>query len=88
MTSPAADARNDEHRHLTLMDEMSLADEKSAQTPESDPDTLEVRDDSRAILHSTMNDLRRPLAIAAAVVGTAILLAVGLGALTRKRGAG
>jgi hypothetical protein len=65
------------------MDEMSLADEKSAQTRESDPDTLEVRDDSSAILQGTMNDLRRPLLIAAAVVAMAALVAVGLGVLMR-----
>jgi hypothetical protein len=65
------------------MDEMSLADETSAQTRESDPDTLEVRDDSSAILQGTMNDLRRPLLIAAAVVAMAALVAVGLGVLMR-----
>jgi hypothetical protein len=65
------------------MDEMSLAEEESAQTPESSPDTLDVGDDSIAILQGTMNDLRRPLLIAGAVAGTAALLAVGLGVLFR-----
>ena len=71
------------HHHLTQRDEMSLADEKSAQTRESDPDTLEVRDDSRAIVEGTMNDLRRPMLIVAAAVGTVVVLAVLIGALTR-----
>lgn len=88
MTGPATDARSDGPRHLTLMDERSLADEESAQTAESVPDTLEVRDDSRAILTGTMNSLRRPLAIAAVVGVIGVLVAVGIGALTRTRAAG
>jgi hypothetical protein len=81
MTSPATEAGS--HRHLTEWDETSLADEQSAQTPESDPDTLEVRDDSMVILEGAMSSLRRPLLIAVAVAGTAVLLAVMLGALVR-----
>jgi hypothetical protein len=81
MTSPATEAGS--HRHLTEWDEMSLADERSAQNPESDPDTLEVRDDSMVILEGAMSDLRRPLLIAGALAGTAVLLTVILGALLR-----
>lgn len=84
MTRSATETGDGHHRHLTQMDEMSLADEQSAQTRESDPDTLEVRDDSSAILQGTMNDLRRPLLIAIAVVGVVALVAVGLGVLMRK----
>lgn len=83
MTSPATETGNGRYRYLSQMDEMSLADAKAAETPESDPDTLEVRDGSMAILQGTMNDLRRPLVIAGTVRGTAVLLAVGLGALIR-----
>lgn len=83
MTDGTTATQDSHHRYLTQMDEMSLADEKSAQTRESDPDTLEVRDDSSAILQGTMNDLRRPLLIAAAVVGMAALVAVALGVLKR-----
>ena len=83
MTTPTAETDDGRHRYLSQMDEMSLADEQAAETPESGPDTLEVRDDSMAILQGTMNDLRRPLLIAAAVAGMAALLAVGLGALMR-----
>jgi hypothetical protein len=81
MTSPATEAGS--HRHLTEWDEMSLTDEQSAQTPESEPDTLEVRDDSMVILEGAMSSLRRPLLIAGALVGTAVLLAVIIGALVR-----
>lgn len=84
MTSAATEAGSSQHPYLTQKDEMSLADERSAQTRESDPDTLEVRDDSNAILQGTMNDLRRPLLIAVVVVGTIALLAVGIGALMRR----
>lgn len=83
MTSPTAETGDGRHRYLSQMDEMSLADEKAAETPESDPDTLEVRDDSLAIIQGPMNDLRRPLLIAGTVVGMAVLLAVALGALLR-----
>ena len=84
MTSAATEAASSQHPHLTQKDEMSLADERSAQTRESDPDTLEVRDDSNAILQGTRNDLRRPLLIAVVGVGAVALLAVGLGALMRR----
>jgi hypothetical protein len=62
---------------------MSLAHEQSAQTPESVPDTLDVRDDTMVILGAALGDLRRPLLIAGAVAGTAVLLTVILGALVR-----
>lgn len=84
MTSPSTETGNGHHRYLTQMDEMSLADEKSAQTPDSGPDTLEERDDSMAILQGTVSDLRRPLLTAGALAGAALLLAAGLGALIRK----
>lgn len=81
--TPTTETARGRDRYLTQMDEMSLADEQSAQTPESDPDTLEVRDDSVAILQATTSDLRRPMLIAGAVAGLAVLLAVGLWALSR-----
>jgi hypothetical protein len=84
MTNATTDTGSSQHPHLTQKDEMSLADEQSAQTRDSDPDTLEVRDDSNVILQGTMNDLRRPLLIAVVVVGTVALLAVSLGALMRR----
>jgi hypothetical protein len=83
MTIPATDTNDGRLRYLTQVDEMSLADEQSAQTGDSDPDTLEVRGDSRAILEGTMNDVRRPLVIAVVVAGTVVLVAVVLGALIR-----
>lgn len=83
MTTPVTALDDGHHRYLTQKDEMSLADEQSSQTSESDPDTLDVSDDSSAILQGTLQDLRRPLLIAAAVVGTVALVAVALGVLTR-----
>jgi hypothetical protein len=80
MTSPTRASR---HRPLTLRDEMSLADERSTQAPEAEPDTLEVGDDSMVILQGAMGDLRRPLLIAGAVAGTTVGLAMGLAALIR-----
>ena len=83
MTSSTAESEPRRRVHLTLLDEMSLADEESARTHQSDPDTLEVRDDIIAIVHSTMLRLRRPLMAAAAVVGTTLLVAVGRAVLMR-----
>jgi hypothetical protein len=71
---------------LTQSDEMSLADERAAQTPASQPDTLEVRDDSLAILQGTMGGVRRPVVIAVAVVGAAALVAAAIGILLRGAG--
>lgn len=84
MKSDTKETETSQHPHLTKKDEMSLADERSAQTRDSDPDTLEVRDDSSAILQGTMNDLRRPLVIGIVVVGTIALLAMGLRAFMRR----
>ena len=85
MTNPAAVIDDGHHRYLTHRDEMSLADEQSAQTRDSEPDTLEVSDDSTAILQGTLQDLRRPLLIVTSVVATAALVAWALGMLTRAR---
>lgn len=74
------------HRFTTQLDEMSLADEQAAQTPSSEPDTLEVRDDSRAIFQGVMNDLRRPLAMALVAAGVAAVVAVGIAIVTGAAG--
>lgn len=84
MKSSATATDSSQHPYLTQKDEMSLADEKSAQTRESNPDTLEVRDDSNVILQGTMNDLRRPLMVAIVVVATVALVAVGINAFMRR----
>ena len=88
MTAADTETGNGHHRYLTQMDEMSLADEKSAQTRDSEPDTLDVSDDSRAILQGTMNDLRRPMLLVAATVGMAVVLGVVLGSLARRGSVG
>jgi hypothetical protein len=75
-------------KHLTESDELSLAAAQEALAAESRPDTLEVRDDSLAILHIAVSELRGPLVVAAAVLGTFTLLAVGAEGLVRAlRGA-
>jgi hypothetical protein len=74
------------HRHATQMDEMSLADEQSAQTPDSEPDTLEVRDDSRAIFQGVLSDLRRPILMVMAAAGVATLVALGIAVITGAAG--
>lgn len=83
MTKQAATNGDESHRYLSQMDDMSLADESAAQTLESDPDTLEVREDSMAILQDTMNEVRGPLLLVVALVGTAALVAVGVMMLRR-----
>lgn len=83
MTKQVATNGDEGHRYLSQMDDMSLADESAAQTPESDPDTLEVREDSMAILQDTMNEVRGPLLLVVALVGTAALVAVGVMMLRR-----
>jgi hypothetical protein len=90
VTAATTASQDSHHRYLTQADDMSLADERSAQTPESEPDTLEVRDDSNAILQATMNDLRRPMLVTVLAVGAVAIVAAGLGALMRaaKRDAG
>ena len=68
-------------------DEMSLADSLWSQGPDSEPDTLEVRNDSIAVMQNSMEGFRRPVVIAVAVVGAALALLVGAG-LLRKLGQG
>jgi hypothetical protein len=81
MTNPNTGSGSSRHRYLTERDEMSLTEEKAAQTRESDPDTLEVGDDSMAILQGTMNDMRRPLLMIVVVAVTAVLGAAALAVL-------
>jgi hypothetical protein len=68
-------------------DEVSLADSLSAQGPDSVPDTLEVRNDSIAVMQNSMASFRRPVVIAVGVVGAAVVLLVAAGVL-RKLGQG
>jgi hypothetical protein len=64
-------------------DEMSLADSLWSQGPDSAPDTLEVRNDSIAVMQGSMENFRRPVIIAVAVVGSALAILVGAGLLRR-----
>jgi hypothetical protein len=64
-------------------DEASLADSLWSQGPDSVPDTLEVRNDSVAVLQNSMNSFRRPVVIAVSVVGAALAILVGAGLLRR-----
>jgi hypothetical protein len=84
MTDTATTPSHGTSHFVTQQDEMSLADEQSAQTRESDPDTLEVRDDSLAIMQGTLGDLRGAALVAVAVAGVGILLAVAIGAIAGR----
>jgi hypothetical protein len=64
-------------------DEMSLTDSLWSQGPDSEPDTLEVRNDSMAVMQNSMVNFRKPVVIAVAVVGAAVALLVGAGFLRR-----
>ncbi len=64
-------------------DEMSLADSLWSQGADAAPDTLEVRNDSLAVMQNSMANFRRPVVIAVAVVGAAVALLVGAGFLRR-----
>jgi hypothetical protein len=68
-------------------DEVSLADSLWSQEPDSVPDTLEVRNDSIAVMQNSMASFRRPVVIAVGVVGAAVALLVAAGFL-RKLGQG
>jgi hypothetical protein len=64
-------------------DEASLADSLWSQGPDSVPDTLEVRNDSIAVMQNSMANFRRPVVIAVAAVGAAVALLVAAGFLRR-----
>jgi hypothetical protein len=68
---------------LSDADEASLADSRGAQGPDAVPDTLEVRNDSIAVMQNSMANFRRPVVIAVTVVGAALALLVGAGFLRR-----
>ncbi len=69
---------------LTEADEMSLAESQARQAPDSEPDTLEVRDDSLAILQGEVAAWRRPVLITLAVVAVGLVAFLGGGLLTRR----
>ena len=77
----AADATSS--AFLSGADEESLADSLWSQGPGSQPDTLEVRNDSIAVMQNSMAGVRRPVVIAVAVVGAAVALLVAAGFLRR-----
>ena len=68
-------------------DDMSLADSLWAQGPDSVPDTLEVRNDSLAVMQNSMVGFRRPVIVAVTAVGAALALLVAAGFM-RKLGRG
>lgn len=69
---------------LTEADEMSLAESKARQAPDSEPDTLEVHDDSLAILQGEVGAWRRPVLIALGVAAAGLIAFIGGGLLTRR----
>lgn len=73
------------HQFVSQRDEMSLTDERAAQTDTSVPDTLEVREDSLAIVQDTVGNLRKPVLITIAIIGAGVVLAATVSALLRRR---
>ena len=78
-------SNGDTQQHfLTKHDERSLAEEVAMPIKGARPDTLEVHEDSMAIVQGTLSEMRGPAMIAGAVIGVSILLLFGLGLLSRK----
>lgn len=87
MVSNGSAGESGQSSFLTERDEMSLADEQLAVGPESVADTLEVRDDSLAVLQNDLAGLRGParVAIIAVGIGLAVVIVGGLlGRVARK----
>jgi hypothetical protein len=84
MTSPTQFADAPRTRNLALLDEMGLTDEPSMDLGESAPAPLQVQDDSIAIYHGAMSELRQLLLISAAA-GTYGALTGGLRTLAPPR---
>lgn len=70
-------------RFLNESDDLSLAGERARQTSDSQPDTLEVRQDSVAILDGTLQRLRRPLIVGLAAAGVTVVIAAVIRMLLR-----
>ena len=81
---PAAPTSEGSGHFATHLDEMSLADERAAQSLWSEPDTLEVRGDEMSILQGTVGGLRRPALAVLAAAGAAAVLAVVVAAIVGK----
>jgi hypothetical protein len=71
---------------LTEADEMSLAQSRASQTVDSEPDTLEVRDDSLTLLQEQIEPWRRPARVLLGVVAVGLVVLIGAGVLTRRGG--
>jgi hypothetical protein len=69
---------------LTKHDEQSLAEEVATPIKGARPDTLEVHEDSMAIVQGTLSEMRKPALVAGVVLGAAILVVLSLGVITRK----
>ena len=73
-------SNGDTQRHfLTKHDELSLAEEVATPIKGARSDTLEVHEDSMAIVQGTLSEMRKPALVAGAVVGAAVLLVLGIG---------
>lgn len=83
MTEPSGTPVAAPSAFASAADERSLADSIWSQGPESVPDTLEVRNDSIAVMHNSIAGLRRPALAAVAVAGIVVALIVGAGFMRR-----
>lgn len=77
MASTSGPAGDGHAAFLTADDEMSLADAVAAQTPDSVPDTLEVRSDAMSVMQDSTDSLRAPVRMIATAVGIVLLVIVG-----------
>ena len=69
---------------LTKHDEQSLAEEVATPIKGARPDTLEVHEDSMAIVQGTLSEMRKPALVAGVVLGASVLLLFGIGYLSRR----
>jgi hypothetical protein len=81
------DARDTATQHferpLTDADEIGLAESRSRQSEDSQPDTLEVRGDAWPLLEEELATLRRPALLVAGAVTVGLLIVVVGGLLSR-----
>ena len=77
---------NTQQHFLTKHDEQSLAEEVATPNKGVRPDTLEVHEDSMAIVQGTLSEMRKPALVVGVVVGATVLLVLGIGMLIRRLG--
>ena len=75
---------NTQQHFLTKHDEQSLAEEVATPNKGARLDTLEVHEDSMAIVQGTLSEMRKPALVVGVVLGGTMLLVLGIGLLSRR----